>query len=121
MLWVLRDGQWAITWEVFCHWGLPLEVFTAQSPGCTHPRHLNGYPLAAPDGGAVDWHSPTPFYEGHGLAIDDCPWTGAPCYMDTGFTIGGDLFDQLRIEGGEAVWTRLQELLDTRRNETETN
>jgi hypothetical protein len=121
MFWALRVGDWAMTWDVHTGWDLPDEAFLAAAPDCEHPRHRTGPPpdpgKRAVMGGAVDWHSPVPRFDGHELAQETCAITGAPCYLDSGFSLGSDLFDLLRTAGDEAVWKRLRELLDEARAE----
>lgn len=118
MMWVLKHEGWAMTWDVFTGWGLPAEEFKAAAPDCTHPAHRTGYPLHEATGGGVDWHSPVPTYEGQEQAQSACQWLDGPCYLDSGFILGSDLFDLLRIEGDEAVWARMRELMDECRSET---
>lgn len=116
MLFVLRHEGWAMTWDVFTGWMMPAEAFKAANPTCTHPRHVGGTPPSDPSGGAVDWHSPNPLYEGQ-EGGDECCWLGGPCYLDSGFILGSDLLALLCTDGDTAVWTRMRELLDERRNE----
>lgn len=115
MLWVLRHEGWAMTWDVFTDWGLPDAAFKDAAPSCRHPSHAKGYPNHKGHGGAVDWHSPVPTYEGQDLAQSRCVWLDGPCYLDTGFCLGDDLFELLCKEGGEAVWAYLRVLLDQSR------
>lgn len=117
MLWVLRVGDWAMTWDVHTGWALPAEAFVAAAPDCTHHMHQGSAPSHKVSGGAVDWHSPVPMYDDHEPARDCCPITGAACYTDVGFILGSVLLDLLRTDGDEAVWKRLRELLDERRAE----
>lgn len=120
MLWVLRVNDWAMTWDVSTDWGLPDEAFRAARPDCKHPSHRNGYPRMhrGASGGAVDWHSPVPLWEDSEQPSQlCCPITNAPCYLDTGFILGDDLFDLLREDGDEAVWMKLRELMEDRRSE----
>lgn len=118
MTWILRRDGWAMTWEVMTDWGLPDDEFKAANPTCTHHMHQDGYPRYKPMGGAVDWHAPVPMYEDQEPAQSECCWIDGPCYMDSGFTIGGDLFTLLCTDGGDAVWARLGELLDGHRGVT---
>lgn len=112
MLWILRVGDSAMTWDTFTGWGLPDEAFHAAAPGCEHPRHQESWPSSDPNGGAVDWHTPFPQYEDHELAQESCPVTGTRCYLGTGYLLGSELFDLLCVEGDDAVWRRLRSLLD---------
>lgn len=116
MMWMLRVDDWAMAWDVSTDWGLPDAEFRAAAPTCKHPMHRT-FPSRGGSGGAVDWHSPVPQYEGHEKRSDSCELTGGPCYVDTGFLLGDELFRLLRIEGDDAVWARLRELLDTARRE----
>lgn len=117
MMWVLRVGDWAMTWDTHTDWGLPDRAFKAASPDCVHPAHQRGYPNGGATGGAVDWHSPVPLWEDHEQARECCPITGTACYINSGFILGDELFDLLRTEGDAAVWKRLRELLDTEKRE----
>jgi hypothetical protein len=112
MMWMLRVGPDAIGWDVSTGWDLPAEEFVAMSPGCTHPMHQGSAPPPrGGSGGAVDWHTSKPRYEGQQFH-DFCEFTNGQCYMDTGFLLGDDLFDLLRTDGDEAVWTRMRQLLN---------
>lgn len=115
MMWVLKHDGWAMTWDVHTDWGMPDEAFKAAAPDCTHIMHRDGYPSCGASGGAVDWHAPVPMYEGQERSQDECVWLGGPCYTDSGFMLGSELFDLLRVEGDEAVWSRLRELMDQQR------
>lgn len=114
MLWTLRVGDDAITWEVFTGWGMPGDAFRAANPGCQHVGHKRGMPPLKPTGGAVNWHFADPTdIDAEGVPCDVIE--GGRCYGDVGFLIGSDLFDLLCTEGDEAVWARLRELLTTYR------
>lgn len=63
MLWVLKVGDWAMTWDVHTDWGMPDEAFKAANPDCIHPMHKSSYPRHKASGGAVDWHSPIPRWD----------------------------------------------------------
>lgn len=118
MLWMLRVGDWAITWEVFTDWGLPDEAFKAAVPDCDHPMHRNGYPRYKADGGVVAWHMPVPLFEEHEPSDGRCPLIERDeCYGDMDYTLASEVFDVLRTDGDEAAWCKLRELLDDRRSE----
>ncbi len=113
MLWVLRVGDLAVVWEVFTGWDLPTDAFKAAVPGCIHPLHQNGAPgPREASGGAVQWPTPGPQYEGHEGSREPCSITGSTCYVSSGFLLASELLDLLRIEGDDAVWKRLRDLLD---------
>lgn len=115
ILWIVRSGGWAITWEVFTDWGLPKDVFKAQAPDCDHRMHQDGPPPIKPMGGMVAWLSPDPFWPGQEPGHQQCPIIGTSCYQVTGGLVGFNLFELLRTDGDLPVWARLRELLDDRR------
>ena len=115
MLWILRRDGWAMTWDVHTGWDLPADAFDAAAPDC--PRGHGTLGTRPATGGAVDWHSPWPLFDDQELMQSHCAWLDGPCYMDSGFLLGDELFDLLRTDGHEAVWARLGELLDERRAE----
>lgn len=119
MQWVLKVGDWAIAWDAFIDQGLSSEDFAAAAPGCTHPSHKDGHPTTgrpAISGGAVDWHSPVPMYEGHLMSQEACQFNGTACFMDSGFILADDIVDVLAREGDEGVWRELRRLLDKARD-----
>jgi hypothetical protein len=111
MLWFLRQGEWAVDWDVFTGWELPDEAFALAAPACTHPMHQQGAPTHDVMGGGVGFHSPVPQFEDHPLSQERCPLTEAPCYLDAGYLLGTELLNLLRTEGDEAVWAKMYELL----------
>ena len=111
MMWMLRIGDSAVGWDVHTGWDLPDEAFVAASPGCTHAMHQGGAPNHRATAGAVDFHMPGPRWEGHEPTPATCEFIEGPCYIDTGFLLGDDVFDVLRTEGDEAAWAMLRRLL----------
>lgn len=110
IVWTLHVGADAITWHLFTGWGMPEEAFHDACPDCTHPRHRGEMPSGEPTGGAVDWHMSTPVLDDH-CRVEHCYVLDGPCYGDVGYLIGDVLFDLLRVEGSDAVWAKLRELL----------
>lgn len=128
IIWTLRIGGDAITWDVSTGWGMPAEAFRAACRDCESPRHRNGWPFVqrrdggTASGGVVDWHYSRPINgdENFGWHYDQCAVLDGPCWADAGYLLGDELFDLLRVEGDEAVWVKLRELLLTTHAEVAT-
>ncbi len=55
----------------------------------------------------VGYHAKAPQYEGQ-TVITDCPYTGGPCYYDSGGLRAEDWFKELLKGGSDRIWALLE-------------
>lgn len=101
---ILSGDQGAVIFRIYTRWMLPQTYTYWREELRIKPRYEDS---ECSDAGVL-FHSAKPSYESHAPSEDACPYLGAPCYQDIGFTMGREPRDLLVAEGDEAVWKWLE-------------
>jgi hypothetical protein len=109
IVFVLRRGQRAVDWTVFTNWQLPHVTKDTLQKYADDPERIELF--TQPSGAQVGFHSPVPMWDSHEPS-EGCTITGGKCYSDVGFCMGSELMPLLIEKGEDAIWARLEELLN---------
>lgn len=86
---VLKGKEGAVAFSIFTGW---------QLPGVGDTEAIGGY---------LDIHRESPGYEGH-TGVNNCAYLpGRLCYMTSSSLQSNTLFELLRREGSESVWSEM--------------
>jgi len=107
---LLKGELGAVQFVIHTGWQLPHVTKEQDEKALTMPLDAGWlnvlfHPMAADLG----YHSPSPMYDDQEPLSQECPVLGGVCYYD-GSTLNAEpVFEILLKEGGEGVWSRLEE------------
>lgn len=102
--WLVIGPEGAIQFLLYTNWQLAHVEKEQEARVDSDYPHLFCHPLPADLG----YHARTPQYDSQEPLMDDCEYIGGPCYYDGSGLRARTVYDLLRTEGGEAVWSFLE-------------
>lgn len=111
MIWALKGPAGAVTFMVFTNW--MLSDLHGSGEYMTPRRRQHGDSLCAPMAAGFDHHSAYPLWPEYedinNPSQEHCDFLdGRPCWFDGSVLNAGSLMALLYMEGGEAVWQRME-------------
>lgn len=107
---ILKGELGAVQFIVYTNWHLPSVTKERDLKALTEPLdQIQLNVLFRPMAADLGYHSRKPMYDDQEMLSDKCPVLDGVCYYDGSGLNAQPVFEILLKEGGEGVWSRLEE------------